>query len=106
MEIHIFIHVCLLQTFTGITWSKEEVRLDIDTVASMFFGLDTPLVELIVGFEVGRWSYKMVHFLIGVFCVELVEFFEGDGFEWRAVGFRVVDDETLFAFHFGSVGCD
>ncbi len=48
----------------------------------------------------------MIHFLFGLLCIKFVEFFESDSFEWGAVGLRVINDETLFTFHFRLVGCD
>ena len=42
----------------------------------------------------------MVHVFFDQTCIQLVEFFESDGFEGRTVSLRSVNNDSLLALHF------
>jgi hypothetical protein len=56
VKIHIFIHICLFETFASDTGSQKKVRFNINIISSMLFILNTPSEVFLVGLLIGGGS--------------------------------------------------
>lgn len=62
MEVHVLIHVRLLQALAGCARSQEEARLDVDTVPSVLLVFNTFRGKFLVAVVVLLGSDEVVHF--------------------------------------------
>ena len=106
MEIHIFVHISLFETFTGQTRGQEQTRLNVDAVSSVFFGLDSLVEKVLIGLFVLVRGDKFVHSLSSSQGSQLVELLESQGLQCRSVSFLSIDDQTWLQQHFRFVGSD
>jgi hypothetical protein len=106
MEIHVFIHICLLQALAGHTRSQEETGLDVYTVPPVLLVRQTFSEEGLVPLQITLRSYKLIHLLLCFPGREKVELLERKSFQRRSVSLFSVDYETDLALHFRTIGSD
>ena len=100
MKVHVLVHVSILKTLAGETRSKEEIWLNIDIESSMFVTCNTPVKICLISLHLPDLRRKSVHSFTGLMTCKWMKFLKSDCFQWRAISFLSIDDETNFLFGF------
>lgn len=96
VEVHVLVHICILQALACETRSKEEVGLDVDVEPAVLVICHTPLIVILVLSCLLRLRKEAVHPFTINLCCQLMEFLEGDCFEGGSISFFGINDETCF----------
>ena len=104
VEVHVFVHICLLQALTGHTRRQKQARLDVYAVASVLLAGQALVEEVLVLFLVYSRGQKLIHFFLSVERGQLMKLLQSQGFQCRSISFIGVNDETGLHEHFRFVG--
>lgn len=80
MEIHILVHICVLETLASEAGGEEEVRLNIYVEPAVFVIRHAPVEILLILACLFSLRKEVVHALMSSLCGQLMEFFESDCF--------------------------